>query len=272
MTTVWTLKFILALMWLVVLQPGLATAHSLVSEMQLRRVRNDDQAELMFRGKIVSLHIGERLDVWTLVEVLPAARAGESERAVFEDYTRMDGDLIFLDATGHHFALPKSAEPTSADPKTLYLGHSREEILNSETDLLAKAILAKPGDPSYQQVASVFEPLRKMPTYSFVGTPDSADKVGLEYGGRSPNFDPAPYDPAINAIREQGKVLDGLVGGYLPILRFVYPQDKSLIVYFEWEALKRCGIWSLATTKPLPVSVRRWFESSLCTQTRVGLA
>jgi len=208
-------------------EPRLAAAHSLGSEMKLRRVQNDRQAEFMFRGKMVSLHLGEQLDVWTLVEVLPAARAGESERAVLEDYTRVDGDLIFLDAAGNNFTLAKSAEPTSADSKTLYLGYSREEILNSETDLLAKEILAKPGDPSYEQVATVFEPLRKMPTYSFVGTPDTADKVGFQYGGRSANFDPAPYDPPINAIREQGKVLDGLVGGYLPILRFVYAQENA---------------------------------------------
>ena len=123
--------------------------------------------------------------------------------------------------------LPKSAEPTSADPKTLYLGHTLEDLKDSPADLLGDQILSKPGDPDYTEVAALFPPIRKMPTYSFVGTDETMDKVGLGYGGRSPNFDPAPHDPAISKIRDQGQVMDGLVGGYLPILRFVYPEPEG---------------------------------------------
>src|SRR5262249_10842770 len=54
------------------------------------------------------------------------------------------------------------------------------------------------------------------------------DKVGFSYGGRSPNFDPAPYYPPINKIREAGRVWDGLVGAYLPVLRFVYPESPDV--------------------------------------------
>src|SRR3569623_1912501 len=50
------------------------------------------------------------------------------------------------------------------------------------------------------------------------------DKVWFAYGGRSPNFDPAVFHPPIEQIRKDGKVLDGLAGGYLPVLRFVYPE------------------------------------------------
>ena len=87
--------------------------------------------------------------------------------------------------------------------------------------------MAKPGDPEYEEVARVFPPIRKIKTYSFVGTPDNQDKVGFVYGGRTPNFDPAPYYQPINKIRDEGKVLDGVVGGYLPILRFVYPESEG---------------------------------------------
>lgn len=38
------------------------------------------------------------------------------------------------------------------------------------------------------------------------------DKVGFAYGGRSPNFDPAPYYSPINKIRDEGRVLDGAFG------------------------------------------------------------
>jgi hypothetical protein len=66
-----------------------------------------------------------------------------------------------------------------------------------------------------------------MSTYSFVGTPGNADKVGFNYGGRSPNFDPAPYYAPIGTIREHGRVLDGIVGGHLAVLRFVYSETDS---------------------------------------------
>src|SRR5262249_7356803 len=182
----------------------------------------DSNARLHIAGKEVSLRLGEASGQWTLVETL---RSAASRYAIIEDYQHTNGRLLFVDARGIQLDLPKSSEPTSADPSKLYLGHSRQEILDSATDLLASEILAKSGDPQYGNVASVFEPLRKMQTYSFLGTPDTLDKVGFLYGGRSPNFDAAPYDPRINQIREQARVLDGLVGGYLPVLRFVYPDD-----------------------------------------------
>src|SRR5204863_2880962 len=73
-----------------------------------------------------------------------------------------------------------------------------------------------------------FPPIgRKMTTYSFVGTGDTMDKVGFAYGGRTANFDPAPYYPPLAQIRDKEQVFDGLVGGYLPVLRFVYPESEG---------------------------------------------
>jgi hypothetical protein len=61
------------------------------------------------------------------------------------------------------------------------------------------------------------------------------EKVGVFCGGSTPNFDPAAYVPAIGKIREEGRVLDGLVGGWLPVLRFVYPEKpgdwSELLIY-----------------------------------------
>lgn len=194
-------------------------------DVKLVRLDSDAGATILIAGKEIVLKKGQASGAWTLVETLPAATRGSLPQVLLEDYTKLNGHVLFVTTNGVMLDLPKSSEPTSADPATLYLGHSREELLNSATDLLAREILAKAGDPQYGEVASVFEPLRKMQTYSFVGTPGTMDKVGFLYGGRSPNFDPAPYDPRINQIREQGGVLDGLVGGYLPVLRFVYPDD-----------------------------------------------
>ena len=173
------------------------------------------------------LHVGEQLGSWTLMEAINDA-SQDAQFAVFEDFISQTGHLLVLDTHGVKLDLPKSAEPTSQDPAKLYLGHSLEEVVNSPSDLLGDQILSRPGDPDYDEVASVFPIIQKISTYSFVGTNQTMDKVGFVYGGRSPNFDPAPYYPPIIKIREQGKVLDGLVGGYLPILRFVYPESPEV--------------------------------------------
>ena len=114
-------------------------------------------------------------------------------------------------------------------------GHRLEEVFNSERDLLGEEILAKPGDPDYADVAACVPPISKMYTYSFVGTHDCLEKVGVFYGGTTPNFDPAAYIPEIKKVRDAGRVLDGLVGGWLPALRFVYPEKpgdwSELVIY-----------------------------------------
>jgi hypothetical protein len=154
---------------------------------------------------------------------------------VFEDFSQTNGRLLFVDTKGVKLDLPKSGEPTRADPKSLYRGHSLEDVFRNERDLLGEEILAKPGDPDYVEVAACFPPISKMYTYTFVGTHECLEKVGVMYGGSTPNFDPVAYVPAIQKIRDGGRVLDGLVGGWLPALRIVYPEKpgdwSELIIY-----------------------------------------
>ena len=178
-----------------------------------------------WNGEKATLHPGERLGEWTLMAVV---RTGQDRPcAAFEDFSIQKGRLIFVDERGLRADLPKSLEPTFAEPSTLYHGHRLADVLDSNRDLLGDEILAKPGDPEYSDVAACFAPISKMQTYTFVGTQECIDKVGLAYGGRTPNFDPAVYVPAIDAIRDQGHVLDGLVGGWLPVVRFVYPEQSG---------------------------------------------
>ncbi len=181
--------------------------------------------EIVWDRQSHTLHAGERVGDWTLMEIIN--EPGKPPYAILEDWAHANGHLIFVNMQGVRIDLPKSSEPTSADPKTLLGGHTPDEINASPSDLLGDQILAKPGDPDYEEVARVFPPIRKIKTYSFVGTPDTIDKIGFVYGGRTPDFDPAPYYQPINQIRDKGEVLDGLVGGYLPILRFVYPESEG---------------------------------------------
>jgi len=182
-------------------------------------------AEVSCNGHTSRVKVGERCGPYTLMEVI---REHNDQQAIFEDFSSQTGHLLSAGTRGIRLDLPKSLEPTSQDPSKLYLGHTLAEVINSPSDLLADQLLSQPGDPNYEEVASVFPPIRRMPTYSFVGTNATMDKVGFAYGGRSPDFDPAAYYPAIREIRDHGKVWDGLVGGWLPILRFVYPESPDV--------------------------------------------
>ena len=194
------------------------------SKLKVSRFPSASTVEISGGGKLSLLTIGDRLGRWTLMEITHDT-AGTSATAILEDFSTQTGHQLFIDRRGVRLDLPKSLESTSQDVAKLYLGHSRESIIDSASDVLGDEILSKGDDPDYDEVASVFPPIRKMTTYSFVGTSQTMDKVGFTYGGRSPDFDPAAYYPAINKIREEGKVWDGLVGGYLPVLRFVYPES-----------------------------------------------
>jgi len=178
-------------------------------------------------GSRQTLQAGQRHGDWTLMDIVAS---GERPYAVLEDFVhRNDGQVLFVDASGVRLQLGKSAESTEDTTGGLYAGLTEAQVKASATDLLGNAILSNPGDPQYDEVAAVFPPLRnlRLGTYDFIGTPGNQDKVNFQYGGRSPNFDPAVLQPSILDIRKAGKVWNGLVGGYLPALRFVYPESDG---------------------------------------------
>ncbi|MGH8252401.1 MAG: hypothetical protein ACRES2_00045 [Steroidobacteraceae bacterium] len=192
---------------------------------RIARYVDENHVELISNGAAKIVERGDLFENWTVMEIVP----GEEPFVVLEDFQRLDGHMLFVDVDGVAGDFGKSLEPTFAGAGPLWLGHAREEIINSARDLLADEILAKPGDPDYQQIAGIFAPIRKVAgdTYSFIGTPDTYDKIGFTYGGRTANFEPALFHPSITPICEAGKVWNGLVGGYLPVLRFVYPQENG---------------------------------------------
>jgi hypothetical protein len=197
------------------------------ADLKVARFLGDSGIELISGQKQIALHIGESVGDWTLVEIIDDQASNTPSYAILEDFHRQDGHIVFANLNGVQIDLPKSSEPTSAALSTLYSGHTLAEIKDSASDLLGNEILARPGDPSYEEIARIFPPISQISTYSFVGTPETADKVGFAYGGRTSEFDPAPYYAPIGKIREEGGVRDGLVGGYLPVLRFVYPESNG---------------------------------------------
>jgi hypothetical protein len=194
------------------------------------RFRADGQVDVTGEGTQRTLNRGGQIGDWTLMAVI---RSGsEHPQAVFEDFSTQTGHLVVADEHGVRVNLPKSLEPTFAATNTLYRGHSLSEVFSSDRDLLAEEFLAQRGDPDYAAVAACFPPIAKLRVYTFVGTHENIEKVGIFYGGGTPNFDPAAYVPAIEKIRQEGRVWDGLVGGWLPAVRFVYPEKPG-----EWSEL-----------------------------------
>ncbi|HVX67699.1 MAG TPA: hypothetical protein VHA11_13890 [Bryobacteraceae bacterium] len=207
---------------------GSAPASAAAGPLRVSRFLAGGAVELASGQEKAVVHRGERFGVWTLMEIISQPAPKTPGYVIVEDFTRQDGHLAFVNAQGIQSDLPKSLEPTFADPSRLYRGHTLDEVMDSARDLLGSEILASPGDPEYAEVANCFPPIRNVRgAYTFIGTHDTIDKVGVTYGGRTPNFDPAPYDPRIWKLREDGKVWDGLVGGWLPVIRFVYPQDQG---------------------------------------------
>jgi hypothetical protein len=179
-------------------------------------------------GGGVTLTRGGVSGTWTLMAVI----AGPSgKRAVFEDFTDRRGHIRVAGAGANAKAaidLEKSLEPSLAAAGNLYRGHTLAEVIESDEDLLGKELLAGGGDPDYREVEACLPPIAKMPNgYTFVGTRQNYEKVGFFYGGRTSDFDPVVYIPEIENVRKRNDVWDGLVGGWLPAVRFVYPEESG---------------------------------------------
>jgi hypothetical protein len=172
----------------------------------------------------VTLRKGEAAGSWTLMAIISA---GPVRRAVLEDFTDKRGHIVVTGTAGVQADLPKSLDPSFAASSERYRGHKLQEVMDSDEDLLGKEILAGDADPEYKAVEACFPPILKMRTYTFVGTRENYEKIGFAYGGRTADFDPAVYIPGIDKIRERHDVWDGLVGGWLPAVRFVYPEPDG---------------------------------------------
>jgi len=156
---------------------------------------------------------------------------------VYEDLQTRDGALVFVSAQHHKEVLAKSAELTSAEGLTTYLGLSMDEIVGTPTDLLARRILEKGGDPDPEIVQSAVPPfVTPMPTAqnhdfwtngTFIGTKECWDTQLLQYNGSTDTFISIQYCPEIMSAVAKKRVLDGLVGGWLPVIRKVFPLEDG---------------------------------------------
>ena len=166
---------------------------------------------------------GGNFGAWTLMAVVEKP---SGNLAVFEELTNRRGNIIYVGKRGVALKLPKSLESTNAGPGTLYRGRTLEQIAKSENDILGEELLAGTDDPDYEAVAAALPPLR---VPSFVGTRQSADKPTFAYGAFSDEIyvDLGKLFEGIRDARARNDVWEGLIGGWLPVNRFVFPTSNS---------------------------------------------
>jgi len=155
---------------------------------------------------------------------------------VYEDLRTRDGSFVFVSATGETRELSKSAEASMpvGDP---YLGLSLKDIGTSSPDLLADRLLQN-GDPDPERVKSAAPPMasaEKNPRTwtTFIGNKEPYDVTPVYRSGNTRTYHPIQYSPEIRELLKKGSIYDGLVGGWMPIVRKVIPISNTAY----WEVL-----------------------------------
>ena len=157
---------------------------------------------------------------------------------VYEDLRTRDGVVTFISSTGTARVLPKSAEATFADDGPQHLGLDLKDIGLADRDLLADKLLAS-GDPSEDDVRRAAPPIDSTHRGGFgyrpawntiVGTRECCDTMPVYPQGNTRTYHPVQYFRELNLERAQ-KRHEGLVGGWMPAVRKVFPGDDGS--YYE---------------------------------------
>jgi hypothetical protein len=178
---------------------------------------------------------------------------------VYEDLRSRDGDITFLSASGATRVLRKSSEAAFAEADPPHLGLNMDEIGVSGPDLLAEKLLAGGDDPDPAAVkgaappqgappprpagqqAPAFQPRYRWDT--FVGTKECSDTMPVYASGNTRTYHPNQYFPELRNGEIIGHRFDGLVGGWMPAVRKVFPTSASayieVIVFGDVEAHDR---------------------------------
>ena len=187
-------------------------------------------------GRKTTLKINQEIESWSLMAVIE--RNGESI-AVIENHREKDGPILYISPKGIIACFSKSLEPTNVPEESNYLGRTLKEILESDEDLLGEEILSREGDPSYEEVASCLPPMRKLgvpAVTSFVGTRGCTDKPlildGIYTGMLTTTLVPAAAVPQIGRLSRDEDIYEGLVGGWLPVLRYKF-ESWEIIVFAD---------------------------------------
>jgi hypothetical protein len=169
---------------------------------------------------------------------------------VYEDLRRREGPLTYVSSAGAR-VLTKSTEASFAE-STPYLGLALKDIGTSPRDLLAERLLEGGDDPDLAKVKAAVPPLGsvppngpswRLPWDTFVGTKECFDTMPVFPGGSTRTYHPVQFFPETNPAPDKKtprKRFDGLVGGWMPAVRKVFPEGESgyteIVVFGDVEA------------------------------------
>lgn len=189
-------------------------------------------------GEVKQITLHDRVGVWTLMSVLELKSGGSI--AVFEDLQSNDGLIIYMNEEDVILELSKTLEPTYVTDKACYRGHNKKEIIESKHDILREEILAQGRDPTFEEIAACFPPIRRVRygqeeegPHTFVGSRNCIDVVPIYYNALNSSWrvNPLVIAPEIKETVKQERLWEGLIGGWLPVVRLLYPVRKGL----TWE-------------------------------------
>ena len=171
---------------------------------------------------------------------------------IYEDLRERDGAITFVSRSGSR-VMTKNAEAAFETADPAHLGLSMDEIGLSGPDLLADKLLAGGDDPDIEQVKKAapaqgsFRPPRRegqnfpSPRFrwdTFVGTVQAEDTQPVYPGGNTRTYHPSQYISEIRGDVVENR-FDGLLGGWMPAVRKVFPLSDShieVIVFGDVEA------------------------------------
>lgn len=161
----------------------------------------------------------------------------EAKWKAYEDLRTRDSVITFVSSAGTARVLAKTAEATFAEADPPYLGLSLKDIGTSPRDLLAEKLLAN-GEPDPEQVKAAAPPQQsvvqrregwRLPWNTFVGTKECSDTMPVFYSGATRTYHSLQYFPELT-YQAAGKRYEGLVGGWMPAVRKVFPISEGVYV------------------------------------------
>jgi hypothetical protein len=172
---------------------------------------------------------------------------GNAQWKVFEDLGTRDGAITFVSGNNRR-VLEKSAEAAFATADPPFLGLKIADVGTSGPDLLADKLL-EDGDPDPERVRAAAPPLGSgtsanpgaRPAWNaIVGTKECFDTMPVFPGGNTRTYHPTQYFPELRAPGMTQKRYEGMLGGWMPAVRKVFPLDGGayieMIIFGDVEA------------------------------------
>jgi hypothetical protein len=191
------------------------------AEPRAARVCADGRVEVTFDGGSAIVGRHERAEGWTLMAVLGSA-------AVLETVGADVGAILAVGPEGVRRRWPTSLAWTGRDQGTQ---PPRADVLPGTPDVLRAWLLAGDDDPDPSAVFRAVPPIRRLADgegerpHTFVGSPDCSDVVPVYYDSlrATTRVNPVVVAPEAREAIERQVLGEGLVGGWLPVVRVVYP-------------------------------------------------